>query len=456
MSTDSGPIGEDRPLGIHKNEPLTSLSVRKSNDFISAKYKSSLLENQIMAIALTRIEVNATDKDSPLEARLYPGELKKLVSDPTHIYRDLKKLAKTITGHTMFLEDGKGNFRAFSVVPNADYVDGVFIIKFNNVLRDHVLGLEKNYTSLELSVMTDFKKNASFRLYEVLKKEVYRIPEAAKDAFVEVEYNISELRFIIGLANSDDEDVKHAVANGVADWDELYDRLDKKDKKYEEWRDFHRRILKPAQEELLEKSDIRFEFEGIREGRKCRRIRFKVYRNIPKNPEVIDERQRIIEANSKEFRQLEMPFDTFPEIYEEYVGHNHLDKEDIDLLLKIAGYDTQKVRQAISLADEQDNISNYMGWLIKAIENNYMRVETLSGSANRADTVRQVREKYEKDKSAVVDKAWERVRGNEDFLEFMQMVEENGLTGELLESIYPKAEILQMYADFKTGRPINF
>ena len=139
-------------MGIHANEPLNSLSLRKSNDFISAKYKSTLLENQVMAIALTKIEVDAKDKDAPLQAKLYPGDLKKLVSDPAHIYRDLKKLAKTITGHTMFLEDGKGNFKAFSVVPNADYIDGVFIIKFNNELRDHVLGLTSSYTNLELAI----------------------------------------------------------------------------------------------------------------------------------------------------------------------------------------------------------------------------------------------------------------------------------------------------------------
>lgn len=443
-------------MGIHSNEPLKSLSVRKSNDFISAKYKSSLLENQIMAIALTRIEVNAADKDSPLEAKLYPGELKKLVSDPTHIYRDLKKLSKSITGHTMFLEDGKGNFRAFSVVPNADYVDGVFIIKFNDVLRDHVLGLEKNYTSLELSVMTDFKKNASFRLYEVLKKEVYRIPKGDYSGSVEVEYNISELRFIIGLANSDDDDVKKAVANGVADWDELYDRLDKKDKKYEEWRDFHRRILKPAQDELEEKSDIRFDFEGIREGRRCRRVHFTIYRNIPRNPEVIDERQRIIEANAKEYRQLEMPYDTFPELYNDLIGHNHLDKEDVDLLLKKADYDEDRVRQVVEMADATDEISNYMGWLIRAIENNYTKTETISGSADRAEEVRTVRKNYENNKAVIVKRAWERVRDNEDFPDFVSMVEDNGLSRELLESIYPVAEILQMYADWKSGRPVNF
>lgn len=444
----------------HSNEPLNGLQVRKSNDFIAAKYKSTLLENQVMAIALTRIEVNARDIDSPLEARLYPGELKRLVSDPAHIYRDLKKLAKTITGHTMFLEDGKGNFKAFSVVPNADYQDGVFIIKFNNALRNHVLGLEKNYTNMELSVMTDFKKNSSFRLYEVLKKEAYKIPEKTKtnkDPFVQVEYNISELRFIIGLANSDDENVKKAMANmgNIIDWDELYEKLDKRDKTYEEWRDFQRRVLKPAQDELQEKSDIRFDFEGLREGRKTKRILFTIYRNIPTNPEVIDERKNLLDANSVKDRQLEMPLDIYPEFYEEFVGHNNLSKEDIDLLFKKAEGNLDVVRKYILMADEQANIRNYMGWIINAIVNDYEQVETLHGSAERAAVINEVMEEYKNNKPAIAKQAWEKIKTKEEFSEFMDAVEDGGLDLDQLEAIYSPEELTKAFTEWKRTNNIN-
>ena len=80
----------------------------KSNDMVSAKFKSSLLENKIMAVGLTRIE---NDENDNLEAKLYPGELQKIFSDKAHIYRDLKKVAKRIVGHVIVLEDGKGNFK---------------------------------------------------------------------------------------------------------------------------------------------------------------------------------------------------------------------------------------------------------------------------------------------------------------------------------------------------------
>ena len=235
-------------MSQNQYEPIENLSFQKSNSLVSAKYKSSLVENQIMAIALTRIEVNAVDINAPIEAKLYPGELKRLIGDPTNIYKTLKKVSKTMTGHTMFMEDGKGNFKAFAVVNNAEYIDGVFTVEFNKNLREHILGLEKNYTSYELAVLTRFKKNSSFRLYELLKSHIYKSRMSVNGGRVDVEYNISELRFMIGLANGDDPGVKNAMAamgNNI-DWDVLYEKLDKKDRKYEAWADFQRYVVKPA------------------------------------------------------------------------------------------------------------------------------------------------------------------------------------------------------------------
>ena len=212
-----------------------------------------------------------------------------------------------MTGHTMFIEDGKGNFKAFAVVNNADYEDGVFTVEFNKNLREHVLGLEKNYTSLELAVLTRFKKNSSFRLYELLKSHLYKSRSDINGGRVDVEYKISELRFMIGLANGDDPGVKNAMAamgNNI-DWDVLYSKLDKKDRKYETWFDFQRYVIKPAQEELSEKSNLRFEYEGLRHGRKMEDIRFFVYPNHPTNSEVIDERAEFIEEERAKLAKYE-------------------------------------------------------------------------------------------------------------------------------------------------------
>lgn len=442
-----------------ENEPLQNLSLYKSNEMISAKYKSSLLENQVMAIALTRIEVNSKEKDAPLEAKLYPGELKRLVSDDSHIYRDLKRLAKSITGHTMVIEDGKGNFKAFSVVPNAEYTDGVFTVKFNNVLREHILGLEKNYTTLELSVMTDFTKNSSFRIYELLKKDIYKSRPDVNGGAVQVEYNISEFRFMIGLANGDDPTVRNEMSKmgNKIDWDYLYSRLEKKDRKYEKWYDLQKCVLSKAQIELEEKSDIRFDFEGIREGHKMGRILFTIYKNKP-SVEVIERQKSLFKDEMN--RQMEIPFDLeqFKPLYDEFVGHNDLTKEDLDLLLKKASFRIDVVRDAIERADKQQYLSNYMGWIINCILKDYKDVEVIHGSAEMGREARKMMDDYEESKRTgeVQQIAWKRIQKKDDFDEFVEMIESNGFTMETLPAIYAPAEMVKMYADWKVGREINF
>ncbi len=446
-------------MGSKTNEPIYNLSFVKSNEMISAKYKSTLLENQVMAIALTRIEINTADKDLPLEAKLYPREIKKLVSDPKHIYRDLKDLSKTITGHTMFLEDGKGNFKAFSVVPNATYKDGVFTIKFNNELKEHILGLERNFTTLELSVMTDFSKNSAFRIYELLKKDLYKSKPDVNGGRVDVVYNLSEFRFMIGLANGDNPKVAKEMSKmgKNIDWDKLYDKLDKTDKKYDDWYELQRNVLKKAQKELEDKSDIRFEFKGNKRGKRMAEIEFHIYKNKP-SVSVITKKKQIERDDA--FRQLEMPYDLeqYKPLYDKYIGHNELTKEDIDMLLKKAEYDPKKVSDAIELADKQKYINNYMGWIIKCILENYGSTEVMEGSAEDATFYNEVKKNYEASKKSgdIQRAAWNRIQQKEDFQDFSDMLENNGITVEQLVSIYKLDEVLQMYADWKVGRPIQF
>lgn len=382
-----------------------------------------------MTIALTRIEENARDENAPLTATLYPGELKRIIGDPSHIYRTLKTVSKTMVGHTMFLEDRKGNFHAYAIVTDAEYKDGVFRVKFNESLRRHILGLEKNYTTYELSVLTDFKSNSSFRLYELLKKEIYRSRRDVNHGKVDVEYRLSELRFMIGLANSDDAGVKNAMGRmgDDIDWDKLYDLLDKKDKKYEAWKDMRRYVIEPAQKELQEKSNIRFTFDSYRTGRKIDRIVFHVYPNTPKHPDVLDERTEILEE--QKYRPVEK------ELFREFLGHNELTKKDLSLLLKKANGDPEVVRRAIALCDEQDSVKNYMGWLIRCIENGYDRIETVKGSKESADSVREMKSSIQEKSDDLASAFWNRIkeRNGPTFQSFARMLEEHGLTVELFE-----------------------
>ncbi len=437
-------------------EIANGVTLVKSNDLISSKYMATLTEDKIMIIALSKIEINASDKDYPLVAKLYPGELKKIISDEAHIYRDLKKMAKSIVGHTMFLEDGKGNFKAMSIVPSADYIDGVFTIKFNPDLKNHILGLEKNFTPLEKRVLIEVKSNASFRLYELLKKEAYKIPDE-EGAYTEVTYDISELRFIIGLANSDNEKVKAALGQSGkhVDWDAIYNLLEKKDRKYEKWSDLRLKVIQPAQKELEEKANIRFEFETIKKGRTTGIIKFRIYKNKPMMVQDDTEKNKLLNFKALSDRQLEIPFDVDPEFYMEFVDHNYLTKEDIDLLGIKAGGDFKKVRRAIEMADRQPFIKNYMGWIIKCIEEGYGEVEVAEGSAEDAKIIKELQNNLKENRNEIAIKTWERIKTKEDFNEFIEVVESRGISFETLEITFTPEELAKAYTDFKANREIS-
>ncbi len=440
----------------NKYIPLENLSYQKSNTLVSAKYKSSLIENQLMAIALTRIEVNPKDEKSPIVAKLYPGELKRLIGDPSNIYKTLKKVSKTMTGHTMFLEDGKGNFSAFAVVTNADYKNGEFIVEFNNRLRPHVLGLTSNFSTFEIGIMSGFSKNSSFRLYELLRSQIYRSKKEVNGGRVDVEYNISELRFMIGLANSDDPAVKNKMSymNGNdIDWDLLYECLNKKDRKYEVWGDFARYVLKPAQKELKEKSNIRFEYQGIsKKGRATTHVLFHVYPNKPTNAKEINEKEEFLEEKNRKDRQMILPRDLveFRDLYETYVGQNSITPEDIDLLIQKSGYNKELVERAFQDAAKQEEIYNYMGWLLAYISSGgFVQTKTMNGSSEMADVVDSIRKDLNSKENK--EKFWKKIKTKDDFQEFLSYEQTKGVTINELDYIYEPSEAVQEYIDWKTA-----
>lgn len=340
----------------------TDLMIRKSNTLISGKFKTSILENKIMAIALTRIEI----KDGCPVARLYPGEIKQLLgkNTDTNIYKKLKRTAKLMTGHQIVIEDSKGNFSIFTMVNNADYVDKQFIITFNKNMTPFVHQLKNNFTTYEVATLMKIEKAHSYRLYELLKKEIYRSDPNINNGVVTKEYGLSELKCTIGLANTDEAGVQRAIADGKS-WDEIYYNV-VKDKSFEVWYEFRRQVLDVAQKELAEKSDIVFEYEPLKygSGAKVRRIRFYIAKNEPsKTKPEMDRMVDLIHTMNEE----QVASDTDNDGVYSYIGHNKLTRDDIIEFMRVAEEDEEKVENAIKLADKQDYLKNYVGWIISCI-----------------------------------------------------------------------------------------
>lgn len=430
-----------------QNEELT---IRKSNTLISGKYKTSILENKIMAIALTRIEI----KDGCPVAKLYPGEIRQLLGKKTdtNIYKSLKRTAKLMTGHQIVIEDNKGNFSIFTMVNNADYIDKQFVITFNKNMTPFVHQLKNNFTTYEVATLMKIEKAHSYRLYELLKKEIYRSDPAINNGVVIKEYGLSELKCTIGLANTDEEGVRRAIADGKS-WDDIYYNV-VKDKSFEVWYEFRRQVLDVAQKELAEKSDIVFEYEPLKygSGAKVRRIRFYIAKNEPsKTKPEMDRMVDLIHTMNEE----QVASDTDNDGVYSYIGHNKLTRDDIIEFMRVAEEDEEKVENAIKLADKQDYIKNYVGWIISCIKGKYEQpTEVIQGSSEKADTVNNLKTEIENNEADIAERIWSKIKNKEDYIEFIAYLNSKGIKENTLDVVYDTNERIDLYTNWKTKRKL--
>ena len=431
-------------------EQNTDLMIRKSNTLISGKFKTSILENKIMAIALTRIEI----KDGCPVARLYPGEIKQLLgkNTDTNIYKKLKRTAKLMTGHQIVIEDSKGNFSIFTMVNNADYVDKQFIITFNKNMTPFVHQLKNNFTTYEVATLMKIEKAHSYRLYELLKKEIYRSDPNINNGVVTKEYGLSELKCTIGLANTDEAGVQRAIADGKS-WDEIYYKV-VKDKSFEVWYEFRRQVLDVAQKELAEKSDIVFEYEPLKygSGAKGRRIRFYIAKNEPsKTKPEMDRMVDLIHTMNEE----QVASDTDNDGVYSYIGHNKLTRDDIIEFMRVAEEDEEKVENAIKLADKQDYLKNYVGWIISCIKGKYEQpTEVIQGSSEKADTVNNLKTEIDNNEADIAERIWSKIKNKEDYIEFIAYLNSKGIKENTLDVVYDTNERIDLYTNWKTKRKL--
>ena len=80
----------------------------------------------------------------------------------------------------------------------------------------------------------------------------------------------------------------------------------------------------------------------------------------------------------------------------------------------------------------------------------------IEGSESRAKEVKAVKEAYEANKDDVASRVWEKMKHNPDYKSFMEFIEGNGISGDMLESAYSASECSKMYSDWKFGREVDF
>ncbi len=362
--TKSKKTKENKVSAIRHNDTYS-----KGNLLITAKYRSSLLENKLLAIALANIQNSYEDDNGNLISELKASEIKKLMGDSSNsIYRHLEPIAQQMTGRTIGMKDPEREiFDYKSVVTHAHYENGTFTIEFNHLLKDQIIDIQNKYTVLNLPTMLLFKSVYSFRLYELLKSMSY-IPKGQKrneeDKNWELKFQLSELKLELGVVNANSDRVQKILSNKKhPNFDEAVKAAP--EQVFEQYRDFKRRVLDVAVSEINEKTEINVEYETLKSGRggKVNAIIFYVsYDNVAQKEEIV-----------KTEEVVEKPMDIdelLDEIYDILEGNFKL--KDVRKIAKEADYNLASIKKAYKVYKKnEDNVENSVGFMIAAIKDGY-------------------------------------------------------------------------------------
>lgn len=430
---------------------------KKSNFIISSKYKASLMENKLIAIATSRLTI----KDDCPYAMITMSEVKKFLGvdkDNKNIYKQVKRYVKSLVSHPVIIEDYdtsigkndnsiKGNIIAMSMITTAKYTNGKIEIFFNRDFVPLMMNLKNNFTLLELQTLMKFEKDYTFRLYEILRKEIYKIKN---DGVISVYYGLSELKCLIGLIDINQPSVRIAIESGKS-WDYIVNEL-KVEKSFKAWGDFRRDVIEVAMEEINEKTDISFTFEPHPSGKGNKYIGITFY--IKKNTTNYGQNNHQEMKSSISDHSNETNLTDYDQKVEELVVYleNSITFDQSYELFRCASYDEVVVKKAYDYSKEQKYIENFMGWMKWCIKNKAYETEkipVIEGSVSKGKEVVEIMNDYNENKDEYSKMAWEKTKDRDDFETFLKYYD---LEVEMLELTKPYEECIRLYVDWKLKR----
>lgn len=341
----------------------------KSNFLIGAKYKSSLLENKVMAISLNKIKDAEEDKEGTLIVRLKASELKKLLDSKSgSFYSQLDKVGSSMTGRVIGMSDPENErFHYMSVINNAHYENGVLTLEYNKNLNGYLKNIKQNFTKLNLETMLDFKSVYSFRLYELLKSRAY-YPKGVnrKDNSFKVTYDLAELKLDLGVINAELANVKKILNDSAKpNYEAALEAAP--EKVFTTWFEFRRNCIDVAVKEINSKKDrtemfVSYEPRKSGQGGKVYAVDF--YIQLYKNNTKDDPETKVKAEDLTEDEKL-----NFYDEVRDLMG-SQIKSKDAKAIAEAASYDMSIIKEKYGIAIKQE-VDNLVGFMISAIRNDY-------------------------------------------------------------------------------------
>lgn len=244
--------------------------VNKSNSLITANYDLSLQEQKLILTLASTVQPNDEDfKEYEFKIKDFMDLLE--IKNNSG-YTEIKQMTKNLMRKVFEIREGRDTVQMawFSSVRYREG-EGIVILKFDNCLKPYLLQLKEFYTSYKLENILSLKSKYALRLYEIMKSNQFRKT---------FEIELAEFKRILGIT----------------------------EKSYSVYQNVKNKVILQAQKELNTKTDISFDFEEIKTGRKVTSLKFLIKSNAkvnaPKEKAPINEVSADIDNNVSKLVEL--------------------------------------------------------------------------------------------------------------------------------------------------------
>ncbi len=269
-----------------KNQVVTL--VKKSNRLVEGRYNFDIWETRVFSTMVSRIKISDNDFQN---YRIYVADLVNEygLENSKSPYDRVKAAARSLVRKIIrieVLEEGEVMELDTPIVagvksPKKEQKGKGFVdLSFHPDMKPLLLQLKKEFTTYDVRNILRLPSTYSIRIYELLKQ----YERIGKRTFI-----LTELKEMVGVLERLED------SNGEVTFIDRYPL----------YGNFKQRVILQAQKDLKAHTDIVFDFDPIKKGRKFHEIIFYISKNKPKR----NQTSKQIAKEVKEEKQIHVLFD---------------------------------------------------------------------------------------------------------------------------------------------------
>ena len=368
------------------------LVVRKSETIVKARYRLSPLAIKFISVVIANLK---RSDDLNQEYIVKVKDFQELTGQKTkRIYELIDEALENLLTNpiTIPLGDEKNTILKANWVSGATYNKGEVRFMIYPKLRPFLLEFKEKYLTYEIENILSLRGDYTVRMYEILKNWLETNKRYGRKK-VERIISVSELREILEVTKG----YPYGGSSGVKT-----------------------RIIEKAKQELTEKTDITFEYEEIKTGRKVTHIKFIITDNPNSDRKLRSNKRRSVTAETVILRVPDEVKNRLKRVTDELL-------KEIDRYINECGIEYVVSNIEYTNKNAKDN---YVAYLISALKNDWAK--NIRDKQEEQSRYERAKEEYKKFIGRVI------VTRNERYI-----VEESSIYRENDNSAIPLGDILK-------------